>query len=125
MYDDSKYKIEIKVCNKKGGECPNPVKVHVSTVGRALRESDEKFAEMLGDYMNTFCNEYKKGQEIGKLLQYQHRTLQGSVVRLLLGMLVGIGDTEYFDARNEKGVAVGKKLKEMIENGELNFGYMI
>lgn len=85
----------------------------------------EQFAEMLGDYMNCFCNEYNRGQEIGKLLQNQHRTLQGSVCRLLLGMLVGIGDTEYFDPRNERAVAVGKKLKEMIESGELNFGYMI
>lgn len=123
MYDDSKYKIEIKVCNKKGGECPKPVKAYISTVAKTF--TDEQFAEMLGDYMNTYCNEYQKGQEIGKLLQYQHRTLQGSVARLLLGMLVGIGDTKYFDERNEKAVALGKQLKEMIEKGELNFGYMI
>jgi len=95
----------------------------VRDVAKAL--TNEQFAEMLGDYMNCFCNEYKKGQEIGKELQSQHRTLQGSVCRLLLGMLVGIGDTEYFDARNEKAVALGKQLKTMIENGELNFGYMI
>jgi hypothetical protein len=95
----------------------------VRDVAKAL--TNEQFAEMLGDYMNCFCNEYNKGQEIGQLLQRQHRTLQGSVCRLLLGMLVGIGDTEYFDARNEKAVALGKQLKAMIENGELNFGYMI
>ena len=123
MYGDEKYKINVKVCNKKGSECPNPVKAYVSTVAKAF--SNEQFAEMLGDYMNCYCNEYQKGQEIGKLLQSQHRTLQGSIARLLLGMLVGIGDTQYSDARNEKAVALGKQLKEMIEKGELNFGYMI
>jgi len=95
----------------------------VRDVAKAL--TNEQFAEMLGDYMNCFCNEYNKGQEIGQLLQRQHRTLQGSVCRLLLGMLVGIGDTEYSDPRNEKAVAVGKQLKAMIESNELNFGYMI
>lgn len=97
--------------------------VHISTIAKAL--TNEQFAELLGDYMNCFCNEYNKGQEIGKLLQNQHRTLQGSACRLLLGILVGIGDTKYFDARNERAVEVGQKLKEMIEKGELNFGYMI
>lgn len=91
----------------------------------AKHMSEEQLADFLEDYENKYSNEYAEGQRIGKLLQCSHRTLQGSAVRLLLGILVGIGDTQYFDARNEKGVAVGKKLKEMIESGELNFGYMI
>ena len=113
----NKYKIDVPV---EGGD---EVEVSIHAVAKAF--TTEQFAEMLGDYMNCFCNEYNRGQEIGKHLQYQHRTLQGSVCRLLLGMLVGMGDTEYFDPRNEKAVAVGKQLKAMIENGELNFGYMI
>jgi hypothetical protein len=124
MYNDSKYKIKVNAYKEGTYEKTGEVEISVNDVGHALRE-DEKFAEVLGDYMNCFCNEYNKGQAIGKLLQNQHRTLQGSICRLLLGMLVGMGDTEYFDARNEKAVALGKKLKEMIENGELNFGYMI
>lgn len=100
-----------------------PVEVPVYYVAKHITE--EQIADLLEDYMNCFSNEYEKGQRIGRMLQRSHRTLQGSTVRLLLGILVGIGDTQYFDARNEKGVAVGKKLKEMIESGELNFGYMI
>jgi hypothetical protein len=123
MYGDEKYKIKVKIYNKKGKECPNPVEISTRSVAKAF--SDEQFAEMLGDYMNCLCNEYKRGLEIGELLQHQHRTLQGSVCRLFLGILVGMGDTEYFDRRNERAVAVGKKLKEMIESGELNFGYLI
>lgn len=123
MYGDEKYKIKVKIYNKKGKETPNPVEISVHSVAKAF--SDEQFAEMLGNYMNCFCNEYRKGQDIGKLLQNQHRTLQGSIARLFLGVLVGIGDTEYFDPRNEKAVALGKQLKEMIEKGELNYGYMI
>jgi hypothetical protein len=120
-----KYKVTVPVKEVSVDEnFKQTAEIYIGDVARALRD-DEKFAEMLGDYMNCFCNEYRKGQEIGKLLQSQHRTLQGSIARLLLGMLVGIGDTEYFDARNEKAVALGKQLKEMIEKGELNFGYMI
>jgi hypothetical protein len=100
-----------------------PVEVPVSYVARHITEA--QIADLLDDYMNKFSNEYKEGQRIGKMLQTSHRTLQGSVCRLLLGILVGMSDTEYFDARNERAVALGKKLKEMIENGELNFGYMI
>jgi hypothetical protein len=100
-----------------------PVEVPVSYVARHITE--EQIADLLDDYMNKFSNEYKEGQRIGKMLQTSHRTLQGSVCRLLLGVLVGMGDTEYFDARNERAVALGKKLKEMIESGELNYGYMI
>jgi hypothetical protein len=120
---DSKFKIKVKICNKKGKECPNPVEIYISTVAKAF--TNEQFAEMLGDYMNCYCREYEKGQEIGTLLQYQHRTSQGSIARLLLSILVGIGDTQYFDERNEKAVTLGKQLKSMIEKGELNFGYMI
>jgi hypothetical protein len=124
MYNDSKYKMKVNAYKEGTYEKTGEVEISIGDVAHALRE-DEKFAEMLGDYMNCYCNEYKKGQEIGKLLQSQHRTLQGSLARLLLGMLVGIGDTEYFDARNEKAVALGKQLKAMIDSGELNFGYMI
>ena len=124
MYNDGKYKMKVNAYKEGTYEKTGEVEISISDVAHALRD-DEKFAEMLGDYMNTFANEYKKGQEIGKLLQSQHRTLQGSLARLFLGMLVGIGDTEYFDARNEKAVALGKQLKAMIEKGELNFGYMI
>jgi hypothetical protein len=123
MYGDEKYKIKVKIYDKKGKETPNPVEISVHSVAKAF--TDEQFAEMLSDYMNCYCNEYLKGQDIGKLLQCSHRTLQGSIARLFLGVLVGIGDTEYFDARNEKAVALGKKLRAMIESGELNFGYMI
>lgn len=119
-----KYKITVPVKEVSvDAQFKQTAEVYISSFAKSL--SNEQFAEMLGDYMNCFCNEYKKGQEIGKELQNQHRTLQGSVCRLLLGMLVGMGDTEYFDARNEKAVALGKKLKEMIESGELNYGYMI
>lgn len=100
-----------------------PVEVPVYYIAKHITEG--QVADLLEDYMNKFSNEYNEGQRIGKMLQNSHRTLQGSIARLFLGVLVGISDTEYFDARNEKAVALGKQLKDMIEKGELNFGYMI
>lgn len=105
----------------------NNVETPVEIPVRYLRDhiTEEQIVDFLDDYMNQFCDEYKKGQRMGKMLQRSHRTLQGSICRLLVGMLVGMGDTEYFDARNEKAVALGKQIKAMIESGEMNFGYMI
>jgi hypothetical protein len=100
-----------------------PVEVPVYYIARHITEG--QIADLLDDYMNKYSNEYNEGQRIGKMLQTSHRTLQGSVCRLLVGILVGMGDTEYFDARNEKAVALGKQIKAMIEKGEMNFGYMI
>jgi len=100
-----------------------PVEVPVRYISDHITEG--QIVDFLDDYMNCFCDEYKKGQRMGKMLQRSHRTLQGSICRLLIGMLVGMGDTDFFDARNEKAVALGKQIKAMIETGEMNFGYMI
>lgn len=96
------------------------VEVPVYMVAKHITE--EQFADFLDDYENKFSNEYEEGKRIGRLLQHHHRTLQGSIIRLCLGIVAGMGEAKYFDRRNEAGVALGKKLAEMIESGELNYG---
>lgn len=120
---NGEYNIKVKSYISEGSLIEGEVEISVYDIAKHMTE--EQLADFLADYENKYSNEYAEGQRIGGLLQHSHRTFQGSVARLLLGILVGIGDTQYFDARNEKAVALGKKLKVMIESGELNFGYMI
>ena len=42
-----------------------------------------------------------------------HRTLQQSFVRVMVSVLLEIGENEHFDARNEAAVKFCKQLKEL------------
>lgn len=97
----------------------------ISTYAVAKSATTENMAEILTDWMNSFSRDYRTGVEIGKLLSGKHRTLQSSVGRMVLGILVGLGEQEYTDPRNEAIVALGKQLKEMLDEGTINMGYMI
>jgi hypothetical protein len=85
----------------------------------------ENMAELLQDFVNSGMKDYRDGEEVGKLLQTAHRTLQASVIRFCLGIIVSLGKQEYTDARNEMPVAMAKKITVMLDNGELKMGYMI
>lgn len=97
----------------------------ISTYDIAKCATPENIAEILTDWMNSFSRDYSTGVKIGKLLEGKHRTLQSSVGRMVLGILVGLGEQNYTDPRNEAIVALGKQLKEMLEDGTINMGYMI
>ena len=87
--------------------------------------SAENFAEVISNFLNSGMKDYGVGYEVGKIEQSDHRTLQGSLVRFCLGVIIGISEQDYTDARNEKVVELGKKIARMIKDGELNMGYMI
>lgn len=75
---------------------------------------------------NSFSTDYREGREVGKSLEFSHRTLQASIFRYLLGIAVGIGDGEGgTDDRNAQAVACAKSISKMIKDGTLNIGYMI
>lgn len=104
--------------------CPlNGEPISVYEIARNITEG--QFADLLEDFLNNYNGDYTKGQRIGRMLHRTHRTLQGSAIRFALGIIVALGEQEYTDARNEKGVALGKKLKTMLDNDELDMGYMI
>jgi len=47
------------------------------------------------------------------------------MARFCLGFIVGIAQTDWFDARNEMTVAMGKKIAQLIEDGTIKMGWMI
>jgi hypothetical protein len=69
--------------------------------------------------------DYRAGMECGKKAINEHRTIQASMARFCLGFIVGIAQTDWFDARNEMTVAMGKKIAQLIEDGTIKMGWMI
>lgn len=93
---------------------------------RSMRNPDD-MADFLDDYCNIGMKDYENGVKVGKLCQNKHRTIQGSIIRFCLGVIVGLSDVDerYTDARNEMPVAMGKKIAEMLKDGTLKMGWMI
>lgn len=97
----------------------------ISDLAKSISPSD--FAYFLESRCNSFSTDFKQGVEIGKILHMSHRTLQATVFRYLLGIIVGLGEQEerFTDARNETAVNSAKKIGAMVESGEIELGYMI
>lgn len=97
----------------------------ISDFAKTMTPAD--FAYFLESRCNSFTTDYRQGREVGQNLHMSHHTLQASVFRYLLGIVVGIGEQEarLTDARNETAVFTAKKIQGMISTGELELGYMI
>jgi len=98
-------------------------RVHTGMLAKSLTLGN--MAELLEDFVNSGMKDYRDGEEVGKMLQTSHRTLQASVIRFCLGVIVSLGKQEYTDARNEMPVAMAKKIKALVEDGTLKMGWMI
>lgn len=79
-------------------------------------------AVILQGIVNTGSpKQFSNGEKVGKLLQEAHLTTQGQLVNFLLGILAGLGDqpVEYTDPRNRTAILAARKIKAMVENGEI------
>ena len=103
----------------------------VSVWGVARGMDSENMSDLLGDYLNVGMKDYREGLAVGKLCQNKHRTIQASIIRFCLGVIIGLstpekeGEKVWTDARNETPVAMGQELSRQIESGELKMGWMI
>ena len=115
---DEKYTINLRTYDGEDlGE------VDASTVARCM--TAENFAYLLDCYLNYGGKDFPCGKQTGEELQRTHRTLQRLAIAFALGLIVGISDQEYTDARNETAIATAKKIAEMVEAGELPLGMHI
>jgi hypothetical protein len=112
-----KYNIETKLYEPCG-------EATTYTIARAF-EDNKQFAEFFGEYLNVGMKDYRCGEETGKFLRSEHRTVQGSLIRFCLGVICGMSEQEYTDARNETPVLMAKKIAQLVKDGELKMGYMI
>lgn len=97
--------------------------IHLGDIPRKLTPS--QMASFLEDYGNNMLIDYKTGVEIGQELQNSHRTLQGTIFRVLLGIIVGLSEEKWTDPRNEIAIENAKKIAKMLEDGTLKMGYLI
>lgn len=88
--------------------------------------NEEAFSALLEEWLNSYANQYTKGQRVARNLFYAHPTGQANIIRFLLGALTGFAEKDTFiDGRNEIPLAMCRKIKELVESGELQMGHMI
>jgi hypothetical protein len=97
--------------------------IGVYTLARSM--SPENFAALLDDYLNLGGKGFREGKEIGLQLRYTHRTLQRLVICFAFGLIAGLSEQEYTDPRNETAIQTAKKVVELMQAGELPFGFYI
>ena len=97
--------------------------ISVSQLAKCM--TPDNFVYFLDNYLNYGGKQYEEGHRVGQDMRFTHRTLQRSVVAMALGIIVGISEQEYTDARNADAIAMAKKIAEMYKNGELSVGCYI
>lgn len=94
-------------------ETVQDAEVNVRQIAKAL--TPETMAELLGDYVNNFLSDYRRGQETGRMLNNEHPTLQRSVIVELLGIIAGMSETGRRDPRNQEAIELAEKIKALYE----------
>jgi len=87
--------------------------------------TSENFAALLDEYLNLGGKDLYEGKEIGLQLRYTHRTLQRLAICFVFGIIVGLSEQEYTDARNETAIQTAQKVAEMLEAGKFPLGLYI
>lgn len=84
---------------------------------------NEQFSTLIDNWLNSISrNGFVAGKEIGETLRTTHRSLQREAVLLAFGILAGIANQNYTDARNRDAILSAQKISKMVEAGELPFG---
>ena len=97
----------------------------ISTYQVAKSLTLENFAAVLDDFLNLGGKDFREGKEIGLQLRFTHRTLQRLVICFAFGLISGLSEQDYTDARNETAIQTAKKLVQMLEDGVLPLGLNI
>jgi len=98
-------------------------RINTYTVAKSL--TLDNFTKLFDEFLNLGGKQYAEGKIIGQKLRYTHRSLQRLAICFAFGLIAGLSEQEYTDARNETAVETAKKIKQMIDQGELPFGYYI
>jgi len=120
---DEKYTIKLYDYDYNKRERVETGTVSTSDVARCM--THENFVYLFDTFLNYGGKQYHEGLGVGEDLRHTHRTLQRSAIAFALGLIVGISDQEYTDARNEQAIETAKKIAEMYKNGELSVGMHI
>ena len=102
---------------------PTGEMVSIYAIARSI--SPQIFAKLLDNYLNLGGKGFNEGKLVGLHLRHTHRTLQRLAVCFALGLIVGLSEQEYTDARNEEAIKSAKKLAQMLRDGDLPTGFFL
>ena len=113
----TQWNAERRCCEATGDE------ISIHKIARSM--TSETFAKLLEDYLNLGGKQFREGQVIGQRLKHTHRTLQRQVICFALGMIVGLSEQDYTDARNKTAIETAKLLAQMVKDGKLPLGFYL
>ena len=121
---NSKTTIRIKEYNSESGRYDGTGET-LSTHTLARSMTSENFTALFDDFLNLGGKDFREGKEIGLQLRFTHRTLQRLAICFAFGIIAGLSEQEYTDARNETAIQTAQKIASMLEAGELPLGLYI
>ena len=83
------------------------------------------FAKLLDNYLNLGAKGFGEGKLVGLHLRHTHRTLQRLAVCFAFGLIFGLSEQEYTDARNQTAIQSAKKIAQMVRDGLLPTGLFL
>ncbi len=119
---------ESKICLKDWNpesRMTEPTGEMVSIYAIARSITPLNFARLLDNYLNLGSKGLNEGKLVGLHLRHSHRTLQRLTVCFVFGLILGLSEQEYTDARNETAIETAKKVAKMLKAGELPTGFYI
>ena len=81
----------------------------ISTYALARAITPANFTELFDQYLNLGAKGFREGQQIGLNLRYTHRTLQRLAICFAIGLVLGLSEQQYTDARNETAIETAQK----------------
>lgn len=116
--------ITLKIWNNDAGcDVDTGDSVNIHSLAKSM--NPEHFAALIDEYLNLSAKGWREGKQIGLQLRYSHRTLQRLAIIFAFGIIAGLAEQSYFDARNQTAVESAQKVAIMIAEGELPFGLFI
>lgn len=93
--------------------------LHKMNYGEEFKKGsgNKALAEVLDQYLNSMsASPFSQGQKmVEEVFARTHPTLQGCLVNFVFGILSGLAEIRYTDARNEKAVELARLAKEIAD----------
>lgn len=97
--------------------------ISVYTISKSM--TLDNFSKLFDEFLNLGGKGYREGQLVGQKLRFTHRSLQRLAICFAFGIIAGLSEQDHTDPRNDTAIQTAKKIKAMIDQGELPFGLYI
>lgn len=102
---------------------PTGESISIYTISKSM--TLDNFTKLFDEFLNIGAKDFQDGKQVGLKLRFTHRSLQRLAICFAFGIIAGLSQQEFTDPRNETAIQTAKKIKTMIDLGELPFGLYI